>query len=313
MAVINEELAGCLRSWRERVSPADVGLPAGGQRRVSGLRREEVAQLAGVSMDYLTRLEQGRAANPSAAVLGSLARALRLGEDERGHLFRLAGQPLPGPGVIDTHIPASVQRLMDRLADVPVLVVTVAGEILAANALASALQGDPTGLSRRERTLAWRNFSDAPHSRIVQSSDERVEAEEVAVADLQHALAHYPHDTYLTTMVAELRTSSPRFRELWSEHRVRRAHARRKTFAHPDLGELTFDCDALAIQDTALQLIVYTAAPGSPAAAALPLLAAIGLQQFSATAGPTPQRRTMVEQDHGARTGRAPDRSGAGR
>jgi transcriptional regulator with XRE-family HTH domain len=159
MAVITEELAGCLRSWRERVSPADVGLSAGGQRRVSGLRREEVAQLAGVSMDYLTRLEQGRAANPSAAVLGALARAPRLSDDERAHLFDLAGQPMPGPGVIDTHIPASVQRLMDRLADVPVLVVTVAGETLAANPLASALLGDLTGLSRRERTLAWRNFT----------------------------------------------------------------------------------------------------------------------------------------------------------
>ncbi len=286
MAVITEELAGCLRSWRERVSPADVGLPAGGQRRVSGLRREAVAQLAGVSMDYLIRLEQGRAGSPSAAVLGSLARALRLSEDERAHLFRLAGQPVPGPGVIDTHIPASVQRLMDRLADVPVLVVTVAGEILAANALASALQGDLAGLSRRERTLAWRNFGGARRSRIVQSSDEQAEAEEIAVADLQHALAHYPHDTHLTAMIAELRTKSQRFQELWSEHRVRRAHARRKTFDHPELGELTFDCDALAIQGTALQLIVYTATPGSPAAEALPLLAAIGLQQFSAKVDP---------------------------
>ena len=97
MPVITKQLAGCLRSWRERVSPADVGLSAGGQRRVSGLRREEVAQLAGVSMDYLIRLEQGRAANPSAAVLGALARALRLSDDEHSHLLDLAGQPLPGP------------------------------------------------------------------------------------------------------------------------------------------------------------------------------------------------------------------------
>lgn len=280
MVVIAEELAGCLRSWRERVSPADVGLPAGGRRRVSGLRREEVAQLAGVSMDYLTRLEQGRAANPSAAVLGSLARALRLSDDERAHLFRLAGQQLPGPGVIDTHIPASVQRLMDRLADVPVLVVTVAGEILAANPLASALQGDLTGLSRYERTLAWRRFSGAGGSRILQSADERAEAEEIVVADLQDALARYPDDTHLRTMIAELRDRSPRFQELWSEHRVRRSHARHKTFDHPELGELSFDCDALAIQGTALQLIVYTATPGSPANEALPLLAAIGMQRF---------------------------------
>jgi transcriptional regulator with XRE-family HTH domain len=287
MAVVAEELAGCLRSWRERVSPADVGLPAGGQRRVAGLRREEVAQLASVSMDYLTRLEQGRAANPSAAVLGSLARALRLTDDERAHLFRLAGQPLPGSGVIDTHIPASVQRLMDRLSDVPVLVVTVAGEILAANPLATALLGDVTGLSRRERTLAWRHFAGAGSSRLLRPVTELAEAEEVMVADLQDALARYPRDNHLTAMIAELRDSTPRFEELWSQHRVRRAHARRKTFEHPELGNLTFDCDALAIQGTALQLIVYTAAPGSPAANALPLLAAIGLQQFGAEADST--------------------------
>ncbi len=286
MAVITEELAGCLRSWRERVSPAEVGLPAGGQRRVAGLRREEVAQLAGVSVDYLTRLEQGRAANPSAAVLGSLARALRLSDDERAHLFRLAGQPLPGPGVIDIHIPASVQRLMDRLVDVPVLVVTVAGEVLAANPLARALQGDVTGLDRRERTLAWRASPGTGDSRLLHPVTEQAEAEseEIIVADLQDALARYPDDVYLTTMIAELRIRSPRFTELWSKHRVRRAPARHKTFDHPEVGRLTFDCDALAIQGTALQLIVYTAAPGSPAAAALPLLAAIGLQQFNVRA-----------------------------
>ena len=281
MAVITEELAGCLRSWRERVSPADVGLSAGGQRRVSGLRREEVAQLAGVSMDYLNRLEQGRPANPSAAVLGSLARALRLSDDERDHLFRLAGQPLPGPGVIDTHIPASVQRLMDRLSDVPVMVVTVAGEILAANPLAAALLGDIGGLSRAERTLAWRAFSGPNNSRLLRPKDQQSEAEEIIVADLQDALARYPNDSHLTAMIAALRDTSPRFEQLWSDHRVRRAHARRKTFEHPELGELTFDCDALAVEGTPLQLIVYTAAPGSPAAKAMPLLVAIGLQRFS--------------------------------
>src|SRR6185437_13678227 len=125
MATVSDELAGCLRSWRQRVSPVDVGISGAGQRRVPGLRREEVAQLAGVSMDYLTRLEQGRATSPSTSVLSSLARALRLSDIERDHLFQLAGQPLPAPGVIDTRIPASVIRLMDRLEDVPVLVTTV--------------------------------------------------------------------------------------------------------------------------------------------------------------------------------------------
>lgn len=285
MAVTTAELASCLRSWRTRVSPVDVGLPVGGQRRVPGLRREEVAQLAGVSVDYLTRLEQGRAANPSAAVLGALARALRISEDERAHLFRLAGRPLPGPGVIDTHIPASVQRLMDRLSDVPMLVVTAAGEILATNPLATALLGDVTGLSRRERTLAWRHFTGSGGSRVLRLQQEQAEAEEIMVADLQDALARYPDDSQLTAMVTDLREQSERFQELWAEHHVRRAHARRKTFEHPEFGQLAFDCDALAVQGTALQLIVYTAEPGSPAERALPLLATLGLQRFSMEAG----------------------------
>lgn len=281
---ITDELAGCLRSWRERVGPADVGLPAGAQRRVAGLRREEVAQLAGVSMDYLTRLEQGRASKPSASVLGALARALRLSDVERDHLFQLARQPLPGPGVIDTHIPASVLRLMDRLSDVPVLVTTVAGEIIAANQLATALFGEASGGSRRERTIAWRQFMGFSSVRVTKTEDERIDAEEVLVADLQSALAQYPADTFLAAMISDLREGCPRFEELWTRHRLRRGHARQKHFNHPEVGKLTLDCDDLTIQGTALQLVVFTAAPGSPSVRALELLSAIGLQRFNAPA-----------------------------
>jgi transcriptional regulator with XRE-family HTH domain len=285
---ITDELASCLRSWRERVSPADVGLPAGGQRRVAGLRREEVAQLAGVSMDYLTRLEQGRASKPSASVLGSLTRALRLSDVERDHLFQLARQPLPGPGVIDTLIPASVLRLMDRLSDVPVLVTTVAGEIVAANQLAAALFDEASGGSRRERTLAWRQFMGFTSVRVTKTEEERVDAEEVLVADLQYALARYPADTYLSSLISDLREDSPRFEELWTQHRLRRGHARQKHFDHPEVGKLTLDCDDLIIQGSDLELVVFTAVPGSPSAKALDLLGAIGLQRFDAPTASQP-------------------------
>src|SRR3712207_4271248 len=147
MDLLQDELAGCLRSWRERLSPSDAGLRAGSQRRVAGLRREEVAQLAGVSVDYLSRLEQGRAQSPSPSVLASLARALRLSADERSHLLRLAGHAEPGPGTIDRHITPGVQRMLDRLADLPVMVVDAANELVATNALATALIGDFSGLS----------------------------------------------------------------------------------------------------------------------------------------------------------------------
>jgi transcriptional regulator with XRE-family HTH domain len=279
-ATASSELAGCLRSWRERVNPADVGLPDEGRRRVSGLRREEVAQLASVSMDYLTRLEQGRAASPSAAVLGSLVRALRLSDLERAHLFQLAGQPLPGPGVIDTHIPASVLRLMDRMADLPVLVTTPAREIVAANPLAQALFPEARGATRRERTLAWRRFNGLPSSRVL-SDTERAEDEEILVAELQSALATYPADIFLTELVADLRAGRPRFAELWTGHRLRHGHAKEKHLHHPEVGPLTLDCDDLTVHGSDLHLVVFTAAPGSASAQVLELLGAIGLQSFA--------------------------------
>jgi transcriptional regulator with XRE-family HTH domain len=280
----NEELASCLRTWRERLSPADVGLPARGQRRVQGLRREEVAQLAGVSMDYLTRLEQGRATSPSSSVLGSLARALRLGDVERDHMYRLAHQPLPLPGVIDTHIPASVLRLMDRLGDASVMVRTVAGELIAANHLAMALFAEAGGEGRRERTLAWRHFMGLPSIRVHRNEQDRIDAEEVLVADLQHAQASYPADTYLSELIRDLRAESPHFNELWCGHSLRRGHAREKHFIHPEVGELTLNCDDLLVEGTALSLAVFTAEPGSPSAQALELLSTIGLQRFDASA-----------------------------
>lgn len=273
------ELASCLRSWRERVSPADVGLAAGGPRRVIGLRREEVSALAGVSMDYLTRLEQGRASHPSASVLGSLARALRLSDVERDHLYQLAGQAVPGPGVIDTRIPASVLRLIDRLSDVPVLLTTAAREIIAANPLAEALFPELTGGSRRERTLAWRRFTGLASTRVV-SSAERAEDEVVLVAELQGALVRYPNDSYLAALVSDLRTQSARFEALWTDHRLRCGHAKEKHFDHPEVGELTLDCDDLVIRGTDLYLVVFTPVPGSVSARSLELLDAIGLQRF---------------------------------
>lgn len=280
MDVLQDELAGCLRSWRERLSPIDAGLPAGGQRRVAGLRREEVAQLAGVSVDYLSRLEQGRAQKPSPSVLASLARALRLSSDERSHLLRLGGHAEAGSGTIDRHITPSVQRLVDRLADLPVMVVDAAGGLVVANALATALIGDFSGLPRRERNFTWRQFTDAP-SPLLRTPAEQAAAEEGLVAELRDALGRYPHDDELRSLIEDLRAVSPRFADLWGQHAVARAPAKRKTFLHPEVGTITLDCDALAIEGSDLRLIVYTATAGSSDADALALLGAIGLQAFS--------------------------------
>ena len=247
---------------------------------MAGLRREEVAQLAGVSVDYLSRLEQGRAQKPSPSVLASLARALRLSSDERSHLLRLGGHAEPGSGTIDRHITPSVQRLLDRLAELPVMVIDAAGGLVAANALATALIGDFSGLPRRERNFTWRQFTDAP-SPLLRTPAEQAAAEEGMVAELRDALGRYPHDDELSSLIEDLRAVSPRFAELWGQHAVARAPARRKTFLHPEVGTITLDCDALTVGGSDLRLIVYTAPAGSSDADALALLGAIGLQVFS--------------------------------
>jgi transcriptional regulator with XRE-family HTH domain len=280
MTVEQDELAGCLRAWRERLTPAEAGFAGGGMRRVPGLRREEVAQLAGVSLDYLARLEQGRAGTPSRSVLGALARALRLSDDECAHLFRIAGHAEPSPGSINRHLGPGVQRLLDRLTDVPVMVVDASWEVVAANPLARALIGDLSGASDRESNLAWRHFTGMP-SRLVRSEDEELAADAEIVADLREALGRYPSDERLGALIADLRAASPRFAAAWDERPVAQRAASRKTFRHPEIGPITLDCDVLAVQGGDLRLVVYTAPSGSSDAEALALLGAIGTQSFS--------------------------------
>jgi transcriptional regulator with XRE-family HTH domain len=275
-----QELAACLRSWRDRLQPAEAGLPSGGRRRAPGLRREEVAHLAGVSVDYLSRLEQGRAAHPSPSVLATLARALRLSEDERAHLFRVAGHAEPDPGGMRRHLTPSMQRVLDRLIDVPVVVVDAAWEIVAVNPLANALLGDVSGETPRERNVAWRHFTGAA-TRVLWADGERARFEEQLVADLHDALGRFPDDEALRGLLADLRGASPRFAELWEQRPVARHGAARKTVRHPEVGELTLDCDVLTVGGSDLRLIVYTAPPGSPDAWGLALLGAVGLQTFA--------------------------------
>jgi transcriptional regulator with XRE-family HTH domain len=275
-----EELAACLRTWRDRLTPAEAGLAAGGQRRAPGLRREEVAHLAGLSVDYLARLEQGRASNPSPSVLAPLARALRLTDEERAHLFRVAGHAEPAAGPMRRHLTPSIQRVLDRLADVPVMVVDAGWSVVAANPLATALIGDLAGLRPRERNILWRHFTGAP-SRLIRSPEEDAAMEAEAVADLHKAFGRHPDDEQLHSLVADLRAVSPRFAELWERRPVAARGPERKTLEHPEIGRLTLDCDVLTVAGSDLRIVVYTAAPGSPDASALALLATVGLQTFA--------------------------------
>jgi transcriptional regulator with XRE-family HTH domain len=275
-----DELGACLRTWRDRLRPGDVGLPAGGTRRAPGLRREEVAHLTGVSVDYLARLEQGRASNPSPSVLAPLARALRLSDEERAHLFRVAGHAEPDTGRIRRHLTPGVQRVLDRLGDTPVLVVDAAWEIVAANPLADALLGDVSGGTARDRNIAWRQFTDAP-TRVVWTAEESAKFEAHVVADLHEALGRHPGDEPLCTLIDDLQSASPRFAALWAQRPVARHASARKTLRHPEVGLITLDCDVLTVAGSDLRLIVYTAPPGSDDARALALLDAVGLQTFA--------------------------------
>jgi transcriptional regulator with XRE-family HTH domain len=210
--VTDADLAGSLRSWRERLAPEEAGLPVQARRRAPGLRREEVAMLAGVSVGYLTRLEQGRASNPSTQVLTALGRALRLSDEEQRHLLRAAGHADAG-GRMRRHLTPGVQRMLDRLADVPVLVIDDAWDVIAVNPLGAALTADESGHRGRERNVLWRHFSGMP-SRVVRTPEEAAAMEEEGVANLHAALGRHPDDPVLLERIAQLRALSPRFEEL---------------------------------------------------------------------------------------------------
>jgi transcriptional regulator with XRE-family HTH domain len=274
------ELGRSLRTWRDRISPAAVGLPANGSRRAVGLRREELASLAGLSVDYVTRLEQGRSTSPSAQVLTALARALRLADAERDYLFRLARQVAPSSGMINARLTPGVQRLLARLEGTPVGVFDAGWTLLAWNSSWAVLMGDASGQHGRDRNVAWRHFT-GQRGRVVHSAAQTVEFEAEVVADLRAATARYPRDEELRRLTADLRSVSPRFAELWQAGAVGAHAADRKRVEHPEVGGLTLDCDVLTVQGADLRVIVYTAEPGSPDAEKLRLLQVIGLQAMS--------------------------------
>lgn len=263
----SRELGKALRGWRDRISPAALGVTARGVRRAAGLRREELAQLAGLSVDYIVRLEQGRATSPSAQVLSALARALRLSEAEREHLFLLAGQPPPGPGKVPAHIPPSVRRLLDQLDGTALNVCDASWNIILWNPLWAALCGDASTWRRRERNVAWRIFTGGSHT-----PEQASRFEAAVVADLRAATARYPADAGLRSLIEDLRAVSPNFAHLWDTGAVGVHEPHTTTIHHPDAGTLTLDCDILTAPGSDLRIVAFTAAPGSAAADRLKLL-----------------------------------------
>lgn len=269
-----------VRRWRDRVSPEAAGLPAGGHRRAAGLRREELALLAGISVDYVTRLEQGRATNPSEQVVEALGRALRLSGAEREHLFHVAGLVPPGRDTVPAYITPSVQRMLDRLTGTPVAVFDAAWTLLLANPLYAALMGDQSGGRGNERNAVWRNFLGSG-GRVRHTPQSRHAFETALVADLRVTTSRYPADQRLRSLIAELHANSDRFAELWDSGAVGRHEASRKTVDHPQVGPMTLDCDVLSVAGSDLRIMIYTAEPGTQDAERIALLGVLGTQTLA--------------------------------
>lgn len=276
------QLADFLRHRREALRPEDVGLPPLARRRTSGLRREEVALLASMSVDYYTRLEQQRGPQPSPQMLAAIARALRLTLAERDHLYRLAGHTPPRSDVRSDHVNPGMRRVLDRL-DTPAMVTNDLGEVLAQNPLAVALLGDETrfapGDPARSRFYRW--FTD-PAERQLHVPEEHERLSRSYVAALRIATARHPDDPRGRALVDGLLQASPEFALLWAAHDVSwRPGIEPKTFRHPQVGRLELECQTLYADSDSQFLLIYTATPGTDSAERLRLLGVVGGQKFA--------------------------------
>jgi len=269
----NTELREFLRSRRARISPDQAGLPAQlGPRRVPGLRREEVAQLAGVSVDYYVRLERGRNVNVSETVLDAIARALRLDEVERSHLFAVAKPSRSRQRAMSPQrVRPGLYRVLDSLTDNPALVLGRRMDVLASNHLARALYTDFEALPVRDRNMARFTFLDETARALYVDWPAAARSE---VAYLHLYAGRHPDDPQLVELVGELSLQDKDFRRWWAEHDVYRHSHGTKDYHHAVVGDLTLGYEAMTPTDDPEQTLgLHTAEPGSPSEQALRLLA----------------------------------------
>jgi transcriptional regulator with XRE-family HTH domain len=284
------ELGEFLKSRRARLQPEDVGLQAYGRRRVPGLRREELAQLAGVSVDYYVRLEQGRAGQTSEAVLDAIARALRLNDAERAHVYdlsrpvrrrRRASRP--------ERVRPSVKRLIEALDGVPAMLTGRRMDVLAWNRLAAALLVDWGALPREQRNAARHAFLDDSARELYADWEEGARA---TVAYLRLAAGRYPDDAGLAELIGELSMKSEEFRRWWADHDVHEKTHGTKRLVHPIVGELTVSYESLTLPGDSDQILVtYTTEPGSESETALRLLGSMS-EPGTDRGGPARKERT---------------------
>ena len=287
------ELGVFLRSRRERIRPEDVGYVSGPRRRVAGLRREEVAQLAGASVDYYNELERGAGSQPSEQMLAALARALRLTRDERDYLFHLAGRPVPAETGRAAHVRPGMLDLLSRLPSTPAQVITDLHVTLVQNRLAVALLGEQMSLRGNSASFIYRWFTDAAARHLYPEPDHAAHSR-AFVADLRAAAAARPaHDTETTAMIAELQECSDEFAALWVQHDVAVRRNDRKRIVHPQLGVIEVNCLNLFSEDGRQRLLWFTPALGTDSADALDMLAAIGSQDLQPDGSSAPSAEAV--------------------
>ncbi|MFE2423408.1 helix-turn-helix transcriptional regulator [Streptomyces hokutonensis] len=274
-----KELAEFLRHRREALRPRDVGLAEGSRRRTQGLRREEVAHLAGMSTDYYARLEQQRAPQPSVQITTALARALRLTLDESDHLFVLIGHNAPARFLRSEHVSPTLLRVLDRLDDSPALVTTDLVDTLAMNPLAVALLGDQTRHTGLASSGYYRWFMD-PAERLVFPEETHERHGRAQAARLRAALTAGSDTPRAARILAELQEHSPEFVRMWELQEVAR-YGDCKTLLHPQLGRIDVDPQLLYTENRAQTLVVLTTRPGTESHSKLELLSVIGHQQFT--------------------------------
>lgn len=256
-------LADFLRRKRDAITPEAVGLPRGPRRRAVGLRREEVASLVGMSVDYYVRLEQARGPQPSEQMLKAIARALQLSGTERDHLFRLAGHVPPERTGAGGVVRPAVLRVLDGMTDMAAFVVSDLGVVLADNPLARSLLGlqvtDRRGI---EASTTWRWFTD-PTARAIHPPEDHELHSRVRVSDLRATWSRRRGDEDVEELVARLQEVSEEFARLWADHEVGLPHPDRKRFTHPAVGHVDVDCEVLATPDAGQNLVLLSAPPGS--------------------------------------------------
>ncbi|RAJ46867.1 helix-turn-helix protein [Kitasatospora sp. SolWspMP-SS2h] len=270
-----DDLAGFLRTRRSRVDPAAAGIPTDSRRRVAGLRREEVAHLSGVSVDYYVRLEQGRATQPSEQVLDALARVLGLDATEQEHLHRLARQPRRRAKAPTGRIRPELLRVLGMVSDAPAIIMDHRMDVLARNRMAGLLYGRPA-----------ENLNTARHI-FLEEGERGLYAEWESctldvVGHLRLAAGKYPDDPRLASLIGELSMGSERFRRLWARADVRARTHGRKAYRHPLVGLLELHQENFSLPDgSGVELLVLSAAPGSPSEDGLRLLAGLAAETES--------------------------------